>query len=155
MDIIRECKKKTMAKPQPIELERGFATIPLKGIDGKATTLYLDDIMLTNVPSSFPQHFPPVWCQAVPILLVEEDQQNEHRSRQARGKIYPQRHCEAFCFDKRVFHRGHGAHRQSQDCEDPRGLGQVRERDWRPETELRCMSILLQREKRCWVAEFR
>ncbi|ETN42931.1 uncharacterized protein HMPREF1541_02089 [Cyphellophora europaea CBS 101466] len=33
MDIIRECKKKTMAKPQPIELERGFATIPLKGID--------------------------------------------------------------------------------------------------------------------------
>ena len=31
--IIRECAKKTEAKPQPIELERGFAVIPLKGID--------------------------------------------------------------------------------------------------------------------------
>jgi len=32
-EIISECKKKTEAKPQPIELERGFAVIPLKGID--------------------------------------------------------------------------------------------------------------------------
>ena len=32
-DIITECKKKTDAKPQPVELERGFAVIPLKGID--------------------------------------------------------------------------------------------------------------------------
>lgn len=33
VDIIRECSKQTTAKPHPIELERGFATIPLKGID--------------------------------------------------------------------------------------------------------------------------
>ena len=33
VEIINECKKKTDAKPQPIELERGFAVIPLKGID--------------------------------------------------------------------------------------------------------------------------
>lgn len=33
MEIINECRKKTEAKPQPIELERGFAVIPLKGID--------------------------------------------------------------------------------------------------------------------------
>src|SRR5277367_1611186 len=33
VEIIRECAKKTKAKPQPIELERGFAVIPLKGID--------------------------------------------------------------------------------------------------------------------------
>ena len=31
--IIRECAKQTTAKPQPLELQRGFATIPLKGID--------------------------------------------------------------------------------------------------------------------------
>ncbi|KAF2488037.1 acyl transferase domain-containing protein [Neohortaea acidophila] len=31
--IIKECAKQTEAKPSPIELERGFATIPLKGID--------------------------------------------------------------------------------------------------------------------------
>ena len=31
--IIKECAKQTEAKPKPIELERGFATIPLKGID--------------------------------------------------------------------------------------------------------------------------
>ena len=33
VEIISECAKKTEAKPQPIELERGFAVIPLKGID--------------------------------------------------------------------------------------------------------------------------
>lgn len=33
VDIIKECAKTTEAKPKPIELERGFATIPLKGID--------------------------------------------------------------------------------------------------------------------------
>lgn len=33
VEIIRECAAATMAKPQPIELQRGFATIPLKGID--------------------------------------------------------------------------------------------------------------------------
>lgn len=33
VDIIRECAKETEAKPKPIELQRGFATIPLKGID--------------------------------------------------------------------------------------------------------------------------
>lgn len=31
--IIQECAKQTCAKPQPIELQRGFAVIPLKGID--------------------------------------------------------------------------------------------------------------------------
>lgn len=33
VEIINECRKKTEAKPQPINLERGFAVIPLKGID--------------------------------------------------------------------------------------------------------------------------
>ncbi|RMD41851.1 hypothetical protein DV735_g3277, partial [Chaetothyriales sp. CBS 134920] len=33
VEIIGECRKKTEAKPQPIELERGFAVIPLRGID--------------------------------------------------------------------------------------------------------------------------
>jgi fatty acid synthase subunit beta, fungi type len=33
VEIIRECVKQTEAKPQPLDLERGFATIPLKGID--------------------------------------------------------------------------------------------------------------------------
>lgn len=33
VDIISECAKQTEKKPQPIDLERGFATIPLKGID--------------------------------------------------------------------------------------------------------------------------
>lgn len=33
VEIIRECASQTKAKPQPIELQRGFATIPLKGID--------------------------------------------------------------------------------------------------------------------------
>ena len=31
--IIRECAQQTEAKPKPLELQRGFATIPLKGID--------------------------------------------------------------------------------------------------------------------------
>lgn len=31
--IIKECAKQTEAKPKPLELQRGFATIPLKGID--------------------------------------------------------------------------------------------------------------------------
>ncbi|KAF7505865.1 hypothetical protein GJ744_012487 [Endocarpon pusillum] len=31
--IIQECAKQTTAKPQPLELQRGFAVIPLKGID--------------------------------------------------------------------------------------------------------------------------
>jgi fatty acid synthase subunit beta len=31
--IIKECAKQTEAKPKPIDLQRGFATIPLKGID--------------------------------------------------------------------------------------------------------------------------
>ncbi|KAJ5537907.1 Fatty acid synthase subunit beta [Penicillium frequentans] len=33
VSIIQECVKQTEAKPRPIQLERGFATIPLKGID--------------------------------------------------------------------------------------------------------------------------
>ena len=33
VEIVRECARQTEAKPKPIELERGFATIPLKGID--------------------------------------------------------------------------------------------------------------------------
>ena len=33
VQIIRECANKTKAKSQPIDLERGLATIPLKGID--------------------------------------------------------------------------------------------------------------------------
>ena len=33
VEIIGECQKKTEAKPQPVDLERGFAVIPLKGID--------------------------------------------------------------------------------------------------------------------------
>ncbi|KAJ5789310.1 uncharacterized protein N7518_006321 [Penicillium psychrosexuale] len=33
VSIIQECVKQTEAKPRPINLERGFATIPLKGID--------------------------------------------------------------------------------------------------------------------------
>lgn len=31
--IIKECAQKTEMKPRPLELQRGFATIPLKGID--------------------------------------------------------------------------------------------------------------------------
>ncbi|EYE93327.1 tetrafunctional fatty acid synthase subunit FAS1 [Aspergillus ruber CBS 135680] len=31
--IIQECQKQTESKPRPIALERGFATIPLRGID--------------------------------------------------------------------------------------------------------------------------
>ncbi|KJF60756.1 fatty acid synthase beta subunit dehydratase [Coccidioides immitis RS] len=33
VEIIKECRKQTEAKPKPLTLERGFATIPLKGID--------------------------------------------------------------------------------------------------------------------------
>ena len=33
VEIIKECAKQTEAKPKPLELQRGFATIPLKGID--------------------------------------------------------------------------------------------------------------------------
>lgn len=33
VEIIRECVKQTEAKPRPLVLERGFATIPLRGID--------------------------------------------------------------------------------------------------------------------------
>jgi fatty acid synthase subunit beta len=33
VEIIRECAKQTVAKPVPLDLQRGFATIPLKGID--------------------------------------------------------------------------------------------------------------------------
>ena len=32
-EIIRGCAEKTLKKPTPLDLERGFATIPLKGID--------------------------------------------------------------------------------------------------------------------------
>ena len=32
-DIIDGCRQQTEAKPRPLDLERGFATIPLKGID--------------------------------------------------------------------------------------------------------------------------
>ena len=32
-EIIRECAQQTNGKPRPLELQRGFATIPLKGID--------------------------------------------------------------------------------------------------------------------------
>lgn len=33
VEIIRECAVQTTSKPQPIDLQRGFAIIPLKGID--------------------------------------------------------------------------------------------------------------------------
>lgn len=33
VEIVRECAKQTEAKPKPLELQRGVATIPLKGID--------------------------------------------------------------------------------------------------------------------------
>ncbi|KAI5360752.1 Putative Acyl transferase domain superfamily, maoC-like dehydratase domain, fatty acid synthase [Septoria linicola] len=33
VEIIQGCAKQTEAKPKPIDLQRGFATIPLKGID--------------------------------------------------------------------------------------------------------------------------
>ncbi|KAI9832727.1 MAG: beta subunit of fatty acid synthetase [Phylliscum demangeonii] len=33
VEIVRECAKQTESKPKPLELQRGFATIPLKGID--------------------------------------------------------------------------------------------------------------------------
>lgn len=33
VEIIKECAARTDAKPKPLELERGFATIPLRGID--------------------------------------------------------------------------------------------------------------------------
>lgn len=33
VEIIQQCAKQTEAKPKPIDLQRGFATIPLKGID--------------------------------------------------------------------------------------------------------------------------
>lgn len=33
VEIIRECAAQTEVKPKPLELERGFATIPLRGID--------------------------------------------------------------------------------------------------------------------------
>lgn len=33
VEIIRGCAKETEAKPKPVELQRGFATIPLRGID--------------------------------------------------------------------------------------------------------------------------
>lgn len=33
VEIVKECAKQTNGKPKPIELQRGFATIPLKGID--------------------------------------------------------------------------------------------------------------------------
>ncbi|KAF2644792.1 beta subunit of fatty acid synthase [Massarina eburnea CBS 473.64] len=33
VEIINECAKQTEAKPKPLELQRGFATIPLRGID--------------------------------------------------------------------------------------------------------------------------
>ncbi|KAI0021548.1 beta subunit of fatty acid synthase [Xylariomycetidae sp. FL0641] len=33
VDIIKGCAQQTLAKPKPLDLQRGFATIPLKGID--------------------------------------------------------------------------------------------------------------------------
>ena len=33
VEIIRKCAQETESKPKPLELQRGFATIPLKGID--------------------------------------------------------------------------------------------------------------------------
>jgi len=33
VEIIQECAKQTEAKPKPVELQRRFATIPLRGID--------------------------------------------------------------------------------------------------------------------------
>ena len=33
VDIIKQCQSETLKKPQPIDLQRGFAVIPLKGID--------------------------------------------------------------------------------------------------------------------------
>ena len=33
VEIIKGCAHETESKPQPLELQRGFATIPLKGID--------------------------------------------------------------------------------------------------------------------------
>lgn len=40
-DITEEVSKKLLAKPQPIELERGYACIPLKGISVPFHSLYL------------------------------------------------------------------------------------------------------------------
>ncbi|KAH3899970.1 probable Fatty acid synthase subunit beta [Saccharomycodes ludwigii] len=40
-EIIDEVSKKSLAKPQPIELERGFATIPLRGISVPFHSSYL------------------------------------------------------------------------------------------------------------------
>jgi len=33
VEIIKECARQTEAKPKPLDLQRGFATVPLKGID--------------------------------------------------------------------------------------------------------------------------
>jgi fatty acid synthase subunit beta len=33
VEIIKGCAEQTEAKPKPLDLQRGFATIPLKGID--------------------------------------------------------------------------------------------------------------------------
>lgn len=33
VEIVKQCAEQTLAKPTPLELERGFATIPLRGID--------------------------------------------------------------------------------------------------------------------------
>ena len=33
VEIIQECAKQTESKPKPVELQRGLATIPLRGID--------------------------------------------------------------------------------------------------------------------------
>jgi fatty acid synthase subunit beta len=33
VEIVKECAKQTESKPKPLDLQRGFATIPLKGID--------------------------------------------------------------------------------------------------------------------------
>jgi fatty acid synthase subunit beta len=33
VNIVKECAKQTESKPKPLDLQRGFATIPLKGID--------------------------------------------------------------------------------------------------------------------------
>jgi fatty acid synthase subunit beta, fungi type len=96
VDIINEVKKKTEAKPQPIELERGFAVIPLKGIDGRRSpTRTLNTA--NNLDSSLPFHILALWCQAFPQLPPEENQQIFHRSSEAGRLLYSQRGCQTIC----------------------------------------------------------
>jgi fatty acid synthase subunit beta, fungi type len=104
VEIINECRKKTEAKPQPIELERGFAVIPLRGIDGELSyTLSFD---IANNLSALPLDFPPIRRQAIPKLPAQEDPQVQHRSAEIGWRLHSQCHCQAFRYHKGVFPGG-------------------------------------------------